>query len=398
MSSSRSVVRHYAENADFEATFTGVRGTVIMKGWFVLATVLPVMILSWFAGCWVRRWAIEWRFYDEPSQRKDHARPVPLGGGLAIWFAVVAPLLTLQFIANYYPTWLQSQLPDLLAVHVDGLRDSSGSLMLLLSLATIAMLLGFADDCWRIPWPLRLACQFVIAAVAVGGGEWKLTLYVSQPWITSCISVVWIVALVNAFNMMDNMDGLSSGCAAIACTALMAILLWGPNPEAHEPQWFLAGFLGVLLGAILGFLFHNASPARLFMGDAGSYFLGFCVAVVTMQASYASYQPGTWHATLAPLLVMAVPLYDMLSVMLIRWREGRSIFQADRRHLSHRLVARGLTRSYAVATIHLLTATCCLSAILLHRVDNVGAGFIVIIVICVLGVIAMLESGGETAT
>ena len=369
-----------------------------MKGLFVLATVLPVMILSWLAGGLVRRWAMERRFYDHPSQRKDHARPVPLGGGLAIWFAVVAPLLTLQWVAQYYPAWLHSQLPTELAIHVDGLRTSVGSLILLLGLATMAMLLGFADDCWRLPWQLRLACQFVIAAIAVGGGEWKLTLYVSQPWVTSCISVIWIVMLMNAFNMMDNMDGLSSGCAAIACAALMAILLWGPNPEAKGPQWFLAGLLGVILGANLGFLYHNASPARLFMGDAGSYFLGFCLAVVTMQASYASYQPGTWHATLAPLLVMAVPLYDMLSVLWIRSREGRSVFQADRRHFSHRLVARGLARPYAVVTIYLLSTTCCLAAVLLHRVDNLGAGLIVVIVSCVLGVIAMLESGGESAT
>jgi len=361
---------------------------------FVLAAVLPALCVAWFASCGVRRIASTVGFLDQPSSRKDHRSPVPLGGGLALWAGVVAPLALLQFVAQQFPDSLRNYLPPALAPHVDGLRASWMPLTRLLGLATLALLLGLADDRWRLPWPWRLAIQFLLAILGVTWGGWQLTLYVLPPWLSIGLSVLWIVALVNAFNMMDNMDGLSSGCAAIASGVLMVILLWGPNPESHDPQWFLAGLSGILLGSNLGFLLHNAVPARLYMGDAGSYFLGYCLAVVTMQGTYAGYRPGTWHATWAPVLIMAVPLYDLLSVVWIRIREGRSPFHADRRHFSHRLAARGVSRAHAVTTIHLLSMACGLSAVLLHRVDVIGAWLMVGLVGCVLGVIAMLEHGG----
>ncbi len=101
---------------------------------------------------------------------------------------------------------------------------------------------------------------------------------------------MWIVGLVNSFNMLDNMDGLSGGVAAIAAAMLAAVLLIAPDPETHGPQLFVAGFLLVLVGSLLGFLWHNRPPARLFMGDAGSYFIGFCLAVATIAATFAGEQ------------------------------------------------------------------------------------------------------------
>jgi UDP-GlcNAc:undecaprenyl-phosphate GlcNAc-1-phosphate transferase len=128
------------------------------------------------------------------------------------------------------------------------------------------------------------------------------------------------------------------------------------------------------------------------MGDAGSYFVGFCIAVATLLATYAGYRSEGKHSILAPLLVMAVPFYDMLSVLWIRWREGRSLFQADKCHLSHRRVDLGLSKGQAVLTIYLLTTVCTMSALLLHQVDQVGAVVLVVVVCCVLILIAILES------
>lgn len=364
------------------------------QGTLILGTVLPGMIVAWFLCQTVRRVAPQWGWIDAPTARKNHARPVPLGGGLALWAGVVAPLVVLQLLIWLVPDRFAAQLPDALAQHIPGMRAVSPALALWVGLATLLVLLGLADDRWRLPWTVRLACHFAVATLAVWWGGWKLTLYLPYPLITNLISVIWIVALINAFNMLDNMDGLSSGVAAIVSAALLVILLHGPHPQSPQPQWFLAGLTGLLLGANLGFLYHNANPARLFMGDAGSYFLGFNVAVITLQASYGSYHPGTWHATLAPLCLLAVPFYDMLSVIGIRLRERRSPFQADHCHLSHRLLALGLSRGQAVWTIHLLCATCGLAAVLLHRVDQVGAWLVLILVLCVLGVTAMLESAG----
>jgi UDP-GlcNAc:undecaprenyl-phosphate GlcNAc-1-phosphate transferase len=128
------------------------------------------------------------------------------------------------------------------------------------------------------------------------------------------------------------------------------------------------------------------------MGDAGSYFVGFIIAVATLLATYTGYRSTTRHAILAPLFVMAVPLYDMVTVLWIRVRSGRSPFAADRNHFSHRLVELGLTKGQAVLTIYLLTATCGVGALLLHRVDAVGAGLITLLIACVLSLIAILET------
>ena len=206
----------------------------------------------------------------------------------------------------------------------------------------------------------------MVATVCVLWQGWQLTAFIDVPWITWGLSVIWIVALINSFNMLDNMDGLSAGVAAIGAAMLAAVLLVTPDAQTRQPQLFVAGFLLVIVGALLGFLWHNRPPARIFMGDAGSYFVGFCIAVTTLLATYTEYQGTRQHAVLAPLCVMAVPLYDMISVIWIRVREGRSPFQADKSHFSHRLVDLGLTKGQAVLTIYLTTATCGLGALLLQ--------------------------------
>jgi UDP-GlcNAc:undecaprenyl-phosphate GlcNAc-1-phosphate transferase len=254
---------------------------------------------------------------------------------------------------------------------------------------------GLVDDRWGLRWQFRLGIQFAVAAVCVTWQDWRLTAFIEIPGLTWLLSVLWIVALVNAFNMLDNMDGLSSGIAAIACGLLATVLLTGSAPDANGPQLFVGGFLLVLVGALVGFLWHNRPVARLFMGDAGSYFVGFLIAVMTLLATFASYGTTAQHAVLAPLCVMAVPLYDMITVLWIRVREGRSPFQADKCHFSHRLVELGLTKGQAVLTIYLTTATCGLGALLLHRVDAVGAGIILLMILCVLMLIAILETTGR---
>jgi UDP-GlcNAc:undecaprenyl-phosphate GlcNAc-1-phosphate transferase len=156
----------------------------------------------------------------------------------------------------------------------------------------------------------------------------------------------------------------------------------------------VAGLLLVLAGALFGFLYHNHAPARLFMGDAGSYFIGLLIGATTLTATFASSELPR-HTILAPVFVLAIPLYDTLSVVLIRLWQGRSPFQADNSHFSHRLVQLGLSRRNAVWTIYLIAATCGLAALVLHQVDFAGAALLTVIVLCVLAVIAILESAGR---
>jgi UDP-GlcNAc:undecaprenyl-phosphate GlcNAc-1-phosphate transferase len=195
--------------------------------------------------------------------------------------------------------------------------------------------------------------------------------------------------------MLDNMDGLSAGVAAIAAAILAAAALLTPRPDNHQPQLFVAGFLLLFVGSLLGFLGHNRPPARLFMGDAGSYLIGYLLAMATLTATFAGGDLPR-HGALAPLCVMAVPIYDTVSVVLIRLRQRRSPFVGDKSHFSHRLVQLGMTKTQAVLTIYLATATCGLGALLLQQVATlVGALLILLLVACTLLLVAILESTGS---
>ncbi len=366
--------------------------------WVVCGTVLPSFLISWGSVRYVRRWALRWQLLDRPGARKVHTTPTPMGGGLAIWLGVIVPLAVGQSVLGLLAAggpladWLGPWIPAVVAPHLPGLSARSPALWVLLGGGTLLMLVGLVDD-WRgLGWQVRLGIQTCVATVCVLWQGWQLTAFIDVPWITWGLSVIWIVGLINSFNMLDNMDGLSAGVAAIGAAMLAAVLLVSPGNVTRQPQLFVAGFLLVMVGSLLGFLWHNRPPARIFMGDAGSYFVGFCIAVTTLLATYTEYQGTHQHAVLAPLCVMAVPLYDMISVIWIRVREGRSPFQADKNHFSHRLVELGLSKGQAVLTIYLTTATCGLGALLLNRVDAVGALVIVLMIVCILGLIAILET------
>lgn len=367
-----------------------------MIPWLVLGAILPSLLIAWAAAWVVRRGAVAWGLLDEPGHRKVHTRTTPLGGGIAIWLGVVLTFAIGQIALWIFaapsgapqPAW--SPVPSFIQPHLSGLREQAPNLWFLLGSATVLMLLGLADDKYKLPWQPRLGVQFAVAAIVVARG-WKLTLFVEAPGLTALVSVFWIVALINSFNMLDNMDGLSAGVAAVAASILAAVMLLAPDPETSQPQLFVAGFLLVLVGSLLGFLIHNRPPAKLFMGDAGSYFIGFCLAVATIMATFSGGALPR-HSILAPLCVLAVPLYDMSTVILIRIRNGRSPFEADKNHFSHRLVELGMTKVQAVLTIYLMTATCGLSALLLHQVNTAGAVIIVLVVLCVLMLVGILET------
>lgn len=360
----------------------------------ILTTILPSFFISLVMVALVRRWAERLGLMDRPGVRKVHTHPIPLGGGIGIWLAVL-----LTFLSGGTIVWLLSQnalgdlraalnIPEEVAVYFPGMVYRFGQMLGLLVAGTVLMVLGLADDRYGLKWQIRLGVEFAVSAFVVFGLGMQLTAFLPWNWIAGLISVVWIVALVNSFNMLDNMDGLSGGVAAIAATMLAIMLLSTPA----QPQIFVAAMLLVLVGGLLGFLVHNWPPAKIFMGDAGSYFVGFWIACCTLLATYAGSKTSQPHAILAPVFVLAIPLYDMISVITIRISEGRSPFEGDKRHFSHRLVEMGLTKKQAVLTIYLATATCGLGALLLPRVDMVGALIASAIVLCALGLIRILES------
>ncbi|MCA9126502.1 MAG: undecaprenyl/decaprenyl-phosphate alpha-N-acetylglucosaminyl 1-phosphate transferase [Planctomycetales bacterium] len=372
-----------------------------MSGWAValllLATILPSFLISVIAVAWVRRMAERLGLLDKPGERKVHSVPIPLGGGLGIWAGVMATLAlgtAAVFVIEGFPG-LASGLPSGITQHLGGMRGKISEIWGIAGCGTVLVFLGLMDDRRGIPWWVRLGVEIAVATFCVYWQGLQLTAFIELPWLTGMLSVVWIVALINSFNMLDNMDGLSGGVAAISSTFLAIMLLTGRDSQNGQPQILVAAMLLILVGALLGFLRHNWPPAKIFMGDAGSYFIGFWIAVATLLATYVGYQGTTPHAIVAPLIVMAIPLYDMVGVIIIRLREGRSPFEGDKRHFSHRLVDLGMTKKQAVFTIYLATATCSLSALLLPRVDLAGAVIIVCNTCLALGLVHILESVGR---
>jgi UDP-GlcNAc:undecaprenyl-phosphate GlcNAc-1-phosphate transferase len=232
------------------------------------------------------------------------------------------------------------------------------------------MVLGLVDDVRPLPWQLRLGVQMVaaIAGIWIFGGI--------QPEDSSSIAhyllwpaaVIWIVGLTNAFNMLDNMDALSGGVAWIAAALFVAASILATFCSTLTIQYSAFTIDLMLMGGLTGFLWFNRPPARIFMGDAGSTFIGFFFG--TMSLLFAGMSDlSVW--TLA-LCFLAIPWYDLVSVVSIRLRQGRSPFHADKQHLSHRLVALGLSPPRAVGTICLLAAVIGAGGLLFGTVPNHG--------------------------
>jgi UDP-GlcNAc:undecaprenyl-phosphate GlcNAc-1-phosphate transferase len=346
-------------------------GAVLVASAFVLSTLLCAQMI---------RLAPRLGLLDRPGGHKGHKAPTPLGGGIAIWLTTVSfPLLGLAAAAAG-GAWL----PEGLSRHFGGIHERAGELLLILGLGTVIMVMGLADDRRALGWKPRLGIQVGLATVLAFSGV-RITLFGLPPLVGGVVTVLWVVGLTNAFNFLDNMDGLAAGVGLVAASLFV-------GAQVQVGSLFVPAVLLGLIGALGGFLVHNRHPARMFMGDAGSNFLGFLLGATTVAGTYYRYGPGdSPYSVLAPLLVMAVPLYDTTSVILIRIREGRSPFLPDRRHFSHRLVERGLTPPQAVRTIDLVTLAGGLGALLLHNLSAVGAIVVVSQTVCLLGVVAILE-------
>jgi UDP-GlcNAc:undecaprenyl-phosphate GlcNAc-1-phosphate transferase len=303
----------------------------------------------------VRRLAVRLGFVDRPGGRKAHARPVALGGGLAIAVAACLPLLAVGVGAL-----LLRARPGLVSVS-DGLREplqqagnQAPRLLAVLGGAAAIVALGIWDDARHLSARTKLLGQVVVAVgVALVPGL-RITMFIPHAWLHVLITVVWLVLLTNSFNLLDNMDGQSSVVAFLTAGALLIVAL-------QTQQNFVAGMLLCLMGAVLGFLLFNLPPASIFMGDAGSMFVGYMLAVGTVLCSFTfSGDPGAValafpqnpvFPVVLPLIIFAVPLYDSLSVMAIRFDQGRPLMEGDRSHFSHRLLRLGMSPRMVLSTV-----------------------------------------------
>jgi UDP-GlcNAc:undecaprenyl-phosphate GlcNAc-1-phosphate transferase len=329
-----------------------------------------------------KKWGPTFGLVDFPGGPLKHRVPVSLAGGPAIWLCTVAVIV----LGGLNVTYGQSLLPTAIVRHVNGLWYRSGELAVILGVSSLVMLVGLVDDLFNVGWRFRVGAQIVLASI-VALTATRVTLFwpLSHPLVGGLLTVVWIVLLTNAFNFLDNMDGLAAGVGLIACLMFAAA-------QARVGSLFAPAVLLVLAGVLGGFLLFNWYPARLFMGSAGSDFLGFLLGSLTIAGTYYRYEAGeSPYNVLSPLLVMAVPLYEAASVFLLWRNERHDLFTWNPHHFSYRLVESGLTPPQAVRAILLVSLGAGLGAVMLRHIDGLGALLVVGQTACLIGVVAILE-------
>lgn len=307
------------------------------------------------------RFAVRRSILDRPGGHKAHDDPVPYLGGLGIVLAFAILVLVLALIG---------QTPA-------GLRE----LGIILALGVLLATVGLIDDLRGLgPW-LRLAVQ-----IGVGVALWLSGVGVELFGVTAVdasITVFWVVGVVNSFNLLDNMDGLSAGIAAIAALSFFVI-------ASLNGQYLVAALAVALAGCALGFLRHNFHPARIYMGDAGSLFLGFVLAVIGIKLRFESPTQLTFFV---PILVLGVAIFDTTLVTSSRIINGRNPLAGGRDHVSHRLVFVGIPVPVAVSLIYAGGASLGWLALVMSRLD-VTTGFLlmgfVIVVAVFLGILLAL--------
>ena len=304
---------------------------------YVLAFVGALVASAVALPLW-RRWCVAVGLVDDPGQRKIHGTPVPLAGGLAVMTGLVVPL-----VAGWMGLKL-GWLPEGLTAPVDyGMGRRGGELGAIVAGAVGMVLLGAWDDRVELGAGMKFAGQVLVALLVAWAGV-RITLFVPSVAFSYGITVLWILTVINAFNFMDNMNGLCPGLGLIGAAGFGAI-------AAMHGQYLVALLAWLTCGALAGFLPYNYPRASAFLGDAGSHLVGYLLAVLAILPHFHSAKhPQRW-AVLAPLLVLAVPLADMAWVVAWRTWMGKPFYVGDTNHLSHRLVRMGLSKAVAVAVI-----------------------------------------------
>ena len=347
--------------------------------YLIFACVLGIsFLLSALLTEAMRRLALRWDVLDHPGERRIHHAPIPLMGGVAIcatfYIVILVSFFAVRFVYKFGDAWLTDNV--LLSFGDHGATKLAGVLVG----GLLIFVLGVVDDLRALRPEVKLLWQIVAAAALVFSGM-RIELFVlSNFWLSALVTVLWVVTLTNALNFLDNMDGLAAGISVIASFSFFLCV------QPHE-QFLVRLILMVFAGAVAGFLYHNMSPARIFMGDAGALFCGYILATVGIMGTFHITGTPSPAAVAAPLLALSVPLFDITSVVYIRWRRGESIMKGDKRHFSHRLVDLGMSPRQAVEFIYLVAAVTGLGGALLPQL---GVGGTVIILCQTAGVFLLI--------
>jgi UDP-GlcNAc:undecaprenyl-phosphate/decaprenyl-phosphate GlcNAc-1-phosphate transferase len=313
-----------------------------LTGWTYAGAFVASLALSWWFTPLALRVALRKEVLDHPGSYKVQASPVPYLGGVAIVaafsLAVVAAALVVRPIGGVT------------------------NLSVILGMAFMLSLMGLIDDLWGLPlWP-RLVLEIGAGAVVWAAGLGVQLLGIAP--LDAALTIVWVVGVTNAFNLLDNMDGLSAGVAAIAAGSFFIL-------AAINGQFLVAALAISLAGCALGFLRHNFHPARIYMGDAGSLFLGFMIAVIGIQLRFDAPVTVTF---MVPIIVVGVAIFDTTLVVTTRLIHRLNPMRGGRDHVSHRLVFVGIPVPAAVTLVYAAGIALGWLAVVMSRLDDVVTG------------------------
>jgi UDP-GlcNAc:undecaprenyl-phosphate GlcNAc-1-phosphate transferase len=310
---------------------------------FFLAAFAGAFLTTLLALPLWRKWCLRTNLVDDPGHRKIHDRPIPLAGGLAVLTGILLPLFAGAILLKLGVVKISSAN---LIVH--GIDRRALELAAIAFGAIAITFLGWLDDRHELKPLPKFAGQFLIALLVAIACK-RITLFVPNVFFSYAITILWLLTVINAFNFMDNMNGLCAGLGAIGA--------WKFGVIAGADGEYLVALIALLVcGALVGFLPWNFPNARAFLGDAGSHLVGYLLAVLAILPHFYTKQNPHPLAVLTPLFVLAIPLIDLAQVVIFRTLKRQPFWIGDTNHLSHRLVQLGLNRTKAVLLLWLAAA------------------------------------------
>ena len=284
----------------------------------IFETFFVAILVSYSLAPLLKRVALKTGYVDHPMDNKSHAHPTPLLGGVAIFCAFFVAVVTKKGLVTH------------------------GHVLAMLAGCGLLLVIGLIDDRFGMMPNVKLLGQFLAALIVIKAGV--RAEFFGNYYLDVVFTYVWIIGITNAFNLLDNMNGLSAGIASIAAIFFGIVAYWTGQPMVCALSFGLAG-------ATLGFLKHNFPKASIFMGDTGSLIIGYLLATISILASWKTDTLST--SLIVPLLILGYPIFDTTLVTVMRMIEKRSIFQGGKDHSSHRLALLGLRKFRAVLVIYL---------------------------------------------
>ena len=329
---------------------------------YVVLALLTALVVSFLMTPVVKSFAYKVGAIDVPKDdRRMHKKPIPRLGGLAIFFGFMVSILLFVEIT-----------PEMRSILLG---------------SVIIVVLGVVDDICALPAMLKFVVQIAAALIPALNGVviqafsnpniFSDNLYWVLGWLSIPFTVLWIVAITNAVNLIDGLDGLADGVSAISATTVLVIALMGSELQ-------VAIVMAALVGACVGFMPYNLNPAKMFMGDTGATFLGYILATMSIQGLFKFYAVISFAV---PFLILGLPIFDTTFAFIRRIAHGQSPMHADRGHIHHRLIDMGLSQKQAVATLYVISAILGLSAVVLTTGGEQKA-MLLFAALCIVGVVA----------